>query len=258
MAGVSWSSGTHDLQGLFLVVDGDLGDARRRQGVGRVGGDVRAPEYDVDALAAQLLHDVVDAGAADADAGADRVDVGVLGQYRDLGAQAGVAGHAHDVDRAVGHLGHLAAEEGDHVFGVGAGDDDLRPAAFLANVDDQTFDAVALAEALARDLLVLGQQGLGAAEVDDPARTVAALDDAADDLALAVLVFLVNDLLLGVAHALDDDLLGALGCDAPQVLDCRRKPMASSSSTLGSCLRASTMRISVSESSTSSTTILNW
>jgi len=78
--------------------------------------------------------------------------------------------------------------------------------------------------ALAGDLLFLGQERLGAAEVYDPAGPVAALDDAGNDLALAVLVFLVDDLLLGVAHALDDHLLGGLGGDAAEVLDRQLEP----------------------------------
>ena len=139
-------------------------------------------------------------------------------EHGHLGAGTGIAGHAHDLHNAVVHFRHFAAEQGGHVVAVRAGDDHLRAASLLAHFDDQGLHAVAALVMFARDLLLTGQNGLGAAQVDHPAALVAALDDAGDDFAHAVLVFLVNDFLLGVAHALDDDLLGGLGRDASQVL----------------------------------------
>ena len=51
------------------------------------------------------------AGAAGADAGADRVDVVVVRPDRDLRAVAGLAGAGLDLDDAVGDLGHLELEQ---------------------------------------------------------------------------------------------------------------------------------------------------
>ena len=64
--------GADHFQGLFLIVHGDPGDHGRGQGVLRIHGDVRGPDNDVDALALELLDHVLDAGTADAHAGADR------------------------------------------------------------------------------------------------------------------------------------------------------------------------------------------
>ena len=64
-----------------------------------------------------------------------------------------------------------------------------------------------------------GRMRLGAAEVDDD--VVAALEathDAGDELAPAVLELVEDDVALGVADALDDDLLGRLRGDAAEAL----------------------------------------
>src|SRR3546814_10166736 len=63
---------------------------------------------------------------------------------------------------------------------------------------------------------------LGAAEIDDDMAELDALDDAGDDLAGAVLEFLILPLALGVADLLEDDLLGGLGGDAAE-LDRRQR-----------------------------------
>ena len=62
------------------------------QGLHHELGRVLGEGDDVDLLAPQLVGDHADAGAPGADAGADRVDVGVVGPDRDLGAVAGLAG----------------------------------------------------------------------------------------------------------------------------------------------------------------------
>ena len=100
---------------------------------------------------------------------------------------------------------------------MGARDHDLRSAAFLLDFNDQGLHAVAAFVVLAGNLLFLGQDRLGAAEVDDPAALVAALNDAAADFAHAVLELFIDEFLFRVAHALDDHLLGGLGGDAPEV-----------------------------------------
>ena len=71
---------------------------------------------------------------------------------------------------------------------------------------------------LGLDLLALGQQGLDAAEVDERVARVALLHDAGDDLADAVDVLVVHEVALGLADALQDDLLGRLGGDAAEVV----------------------------------------
>ncbi len=230
----------------------------RGQGVSGEPGDLRTPDHDVDAFPAQFLHDVLDARSPDAHTGAHRVHIAVLGHDRHLGPRPRIPGHAQDAHRAVGHLGDFAGEKRAHVVGVGARDDDLWPAALGQDLDDEGLDAVAAFVPFAGDLFFLGQKGLGAAEVDDPAGAVPTLDDAADDLALSVLVFLVDDFLLGVAHALDDHLLGGLGRDAAQILDFELEPHLVVELDVGIDLAGLFQVISESGRSTSSTTTLNW
>ncbi len=58
-----------------------------------------------------------------------------------------------------------------------------------------------------------GKYGLRLAEVDHVVALLDPLDHAGDDLALLVLVLVVDDVALGVPHLLHDDLFGRLGRD---------------------------------------------
>ncbi len=100
---------------------------------------------------------------------------------------------------------------------IGARQDDLRAAGLAVDVLDVGDDAVAGAVRLARRLLAERQDALGLAEVDDDVvALLEAANDAADELALAVLVLVEDEVALGVAHALEEDLLGGLGRDAAE------------------------------------------
>ena len=165
----------------------------------------------------EFLHDVLDAGTAHANAGAHGIDVAFTGEHGDFGSAARIAGDAHDLHGAVVDFRHFAAEEGGGVVAVRTRNDDLRAAAFFLDLDDQGLHAIAALVMLAGDLLFLGKDGFGPAEVDDPAALVAALNDAAADFAHAVLELFIDEFLFGVAHTLDDHLLGGLGRDAPEV-----------------------------------------
>jgi hypothetical protein len=69
----------------------------------------------------------------------------------------------------------------------------------------------------ARDLLVAADHAFGAAQVDDHMAEFDRLDHAGDDLARAVLEFVILTVALGVADLLEDDLLGRLRVDAAQI-----------------------------------------
>ena len=155
--------------------------------------------------------------AAHADAGADRIDRGIARDDGDLGAAAGIAGDRLHLDDAVVDLRHFLREQLRHELRVGAGQEDLRPALLAADVVDIGADAVAVAEGLARDQLVAADDALAAAEVDDDVAVLDPLDLAVDDLADPVLELLVLAVALGLAHLLDDDLLGRLGGDAAEI-----------------------------------------
>src|SRR5262249_18715096 len=94
------------------LVEEDLVDVGRLQGVADEHLQRVVPAHDVDALAAaELLDDVLDAAAADADAGTDAIDAAVNAADGDLGAVAGLARDPLDLDGAVLDLGDLALEE---------------------------------------------------------------------------------------------------------------------------------------------------
>src|SRR5262249_40713079 len=152
-----------------------------------------------------------------ADAGADRIDRRVARDHRDLGAGTRVAGDRLDLDDAVVDLRHLHGEELRHELRMRARQEDLRAALLAAHVVDVGAHAVAVLEVLARDQLVAADDRLAAAEVDDDVAVLDALDRAVDDLADAVLVFLVLAVALGLAYLLHDHLLGRLRGDAAEI-----------------------------------------
>ena len=100
---------------------------------------------------------------------------------------------------------------------MGARQEDLRAARLLAHVEDVGAHAVAVTRVLARDELVAADHAFGALQIDGDVAVVDALDHDRDDLADAVLEFLELALALGLAHLLDDDLLGGLGGDAAEI-----------------------------------------
>src|SRR5439155_811728 len=115
-------------------------------------------------------------------------------------------------------LRHLVAEELDQQAGMSPRQDDLRALGSELDVENEGADAIALPVALARDLFLLRQDRVGPAEVHDDVLLLEALHDAGDELAFAALELVVDDVALGVAHALDDVLLRRLGGDPAELL----------------------------------------
>ena len=163
------------------------------------------------------------------DAGAHRVDAVGVRDHRDLAAAgdglavaaavAGLARHLADLDEAVGDLGHLELEQLAHELLAAPRELDLRPLGRLFHADDDGLDARAVLVVLGLDLLAARQLGLDAAELDQRVvARVALLHDAGDELADAVDVLLVHEVALGLADALQDDLLGGHGGDAAEVV----------------------------------------
>ena len=101
----------HDFDALGFFVEHHLGDFGGRQRIDDEIGDIGRPRDDVDLLALQFVDHRLDAAAAHADAGADRIDRAVLGAHRDLGARARIAGDRHDFDHAVIDFRHFLAEQ---------------------------------------------------------------------------------------------------------------------------------------------------
>src|SRR5579871_3560549 len=206
-----------DLDALVFLVHHHLGHFRRRERIDQEGGFVRRPGDDVDLLALQLGDHGLDAAAAHADAGADRVDGGIAGDHRHLRAAAWVAGDRADLDHPVVDLGHLLREQLGHEAAVRARQHDLRALGLPADVVDVAADAIADLKVLARDRLVAADDAFAAPEIDDDVAVLDALDDAVDDLADAVLELLVLALAFGVADLARHHLPGHLGLHAPEL-----------------------------------------
>ncbi len=92
--------------------------------------------------------------------------------------------------------------------------ENLRTACFAAHVKHIGADAVARAEAFARQNVIAAHDALGATQIDNHIAIFGALDDAMHDLADAVFILVILAIALGIAHFLRDDLLGGLGGDA--------------------------------------------
>src|SRR6202035_4461641 len=104
----------------------------------------------------------------------------------DFARGAGIAGHRLDLDDAVIDFRHLLREQLGHELRMGAGEEDLGPAGFAPHVENIGADAVAVAEYLARQHLVAADDAFAAAEIDNHAAILDALDDAVSDIADAV------------------------------------------------------------------------
>src|SRR4051812_49694307 len=96
---------------------------------------------------------------------------------------------------------------------MGARQENLRSSRFAPHVENIGADAIAVAEYLARQHFVATDDGFAAAQIDNDAAVFDALDDAIDDVDNAILEFLVLSIALGLAHLLDDKLLGRLSGD---------------------------------------------
>ena len=104
------------------------------------------------------------------------VDAGVVGDHRDLGAAARVAGHGAYFDDAVIDLRHLLGEQAHQELVARARQEDLRAARLFPDLVDQGPDALIAARMLARNDLVSAKNRLGLAEINDHMAELVALD----------------------------------------------------------------------------------
>ena len=172
----------------------------------------------------QLVDDRADSRAAGADARADRIDAVLRGEDRDLRARAGLTGDGLDLHEAGSDLRDLELKEPLDQARMRPGDDDLRASGRPADLHDVDADEVALVIILRADLLGGGEHGVGlvvaAADADGHVvgRRLDAQDRTGEDLMLLRRERVEDHAALGLADALDDDLLGRLGRDAAEGL----------------------------------------
>src|SRR5258708_22160733 len=95
-----------------------------------------------------------------------------------------------------------------------AREEDLRTARLAPHIVNVGADTVSVAEQFARQQLVAPHDRLAAAEIGDDVAVLHPLDNAVDDVADAVLEFLILAIALGLAPFLYDHLLCRLRRDA--------------------------------------------
>src|SRR3954453_7285676 len=183
--------GHDDFHALPILIEHDFGDLGGRERVHHEVGRIGCPRDDVDLLALQLVDDGLYARTTHADPGTDGIAGGIARNPRDFRARARIPRHRLDLDDAVIDLRHFLREQFAHELRMGAREKDLRPTRLTAHVIDEGADAVAVTKGFARQHLIAAHDRLAAAEVDDHVAVFDPLDDAVDDIADAVLVFLI-------------------------------------------------------------------
>ncbi len=116
-------------------------------------------------------------------------------------------------------LGDLELEQPAQEVLVGAADEQLRATQPAADLEDEGLDRLADPVVLERRLLGRGEDRLRpgdpalAGQVEDDRPRLDPVDRPGDELAFAAGELVVGDVTLGLAEALQDDLLGGLGMD---------------------------------------------
>lgn len=180
---------------------------------------VFVPAHHIDAFAGQLVGHGRHARAADADAGADGFDALVMAHHGNLGTGAGITGRSLDFHGALFDFRHFELKELLDEFIAGARQDNLLALVGFVDAKHVGADAIGVAQVFARNHFALGQAGFQAADFDDGAFLVRALDLTGDHLFIASEELIENLFAFGVTQALQDDLLGVLGKAAAGSVD---------------------------------------
>ncbi len=159
----------------------------------------------------------MNAHAAHAHAGADRINARLHRHDGHFGSGAGLASNALDIYLTVVDLRHLQFQQPAQQIAVIAADQDLRPATGPAHLQHIDADLVMRPVAFAGHLLALGHNRFRPAQADCDVLAADALHRAVDYFAFATGEVLEELLTLSLTHALQDDLFGGLGSDAAEV-----------------------------------------
>ena len=133
-----------------------------------------------------------------------------------LGAPAGFAGDGNNLYGAIGDFRNFQREQLHDKFRSGTGKHNLRAAAGFFHGFDKTAELFAGLVFLNRHTFATGQGRLVAAEVYHHIAALEAADHAADDIAHAILEFIIDQRLLGASQVLLEILTGVLGGDAAE------------------------------------------
>ena len=142
--------------------------------------------------------------------GPHRIDSFIAAANRDLCSLAWLAGHAVNLDDALGYLRYFCGKELPEKFGPRAGEQDLRPPARLKHFVYIASHGITLAIAFAADLLFVWNGRLGPAEIEDDVSVANLLYGTGFDEADPADKFVVYSLSLGFADPLNENLLCSL------------------------------------------------
>ena len=196
---------------------GDFGDLGGLERVGDENLRRVIPPDDVDLLSAQLIDDALDAAASNPHAGADGVYLGVQAVDGNLGAIPGLPGQGLDLDDVLGHFGHFKVKQRPDEVRMRAGENDLDLPRSFPHVQHHRADSFLGGVGFSRNLLALGQEGLGASQFDHQGAAFPPCGPPRDDLAFSLEILFVDAPALRLTNALNDHLLGRLRGDAAQI-----------------------------------------
>src|ERR1035438_101806 len=198
------------------VDDGHAADLRRAQCVRGERHRILRVFDDVDLFAAQLADDGLHAHAFHAHASAHAIHVAVAALHRDLGALAGVPRAPLDGHGAVVNLRNFLLEQAHHQLRGGARHQHPRTLAGFVHHADDAAHAVAHAVTLQAGLLLLRQARLRLAQIQNVIGTFHPLHGAVHQFAGAAGVLVKDRFALGLAHLLENHLLGGLRRDTAE------------------------------------------
>jgi len=156
----------------------------------------------------QLLNDLLDAAAARADAGADRIHILIVRQHCHLGALAGFTRDRADLNNALENLRDLFFKQTLDQHRVRSGNEHLAALGVLIDFRDDDADLLAFDQTLARNLSGLRHQRDGLAEIDQRELVLDRFNDAQHHVVQLVDVFIVDGHLLRLTDLLLHDVSG--------------------------------------------------
>ncbi len=187
----------------------------RLQGIGDQDLQVIAPADNINPLSGELVHNVFDPIAADADTGPHTVDAGIGTDNRHLRAVARFTGHCLDFNHSVDDLWNLLFEEPLDQVRPNPTQDDLDAAPRLADFEHGRPDALIGVMRLTRYLFAPRQDRFDVGKRDRGRTPLIAMDHPGDHLPDQVMVFSMQCLTFCLTDLLNHDLLGRLRTDPP-------------------------------------------
>src|SRR5204862_4167666 len=157
------------------------------------------------------------ARAAHADARSLRVEPRVVRLDGNLRANAGIASSRPDLDQAFFDFGHFELEQPHDELRRDPRQDQLWTLGRTVDLHHISAHAIAHAQHFLRDQLIAWNDAFDTAGLDDRVAALDALDRAGQQIVFALEKIVQNLLALGIADFLQNDLLGGLRADTPEL-----------------------------------------